>query len=153
VPSLVSGAVDGFIWSEPFISAALKQGPQFHRLHAEGIYYTWTCVSALRSTIEERPEALVRVLRSLMAADEIIKTDAPKAQKILSDTLKLDPEAIAAVWPTVRFGVAMDKPRLVRVFEEQARWAIESNLTRPGATLPDFTAIVTEEIYRKASAV
>ena len=150
VPSLVNGDVDGFVWSEPLISEALKQGPQFHRLHAEGVYSVNCCVSALRATVEKQPDMLAKALRALMDVDKIMKTEESKAQKIMSDVLKLDPAAAAALWPGITFEVAMDKQRLIPVLEQQAQWAIENKLTKDGAALPDFAAIVTDEIYRKA---
>jgi len=153
VPSLVSGAVDGFVWSEPLVSLALNHGPQFHRLHSEGLYFTYGCVSALRETVKQRPEALARALKALVAADKIIKTEVPQAQNILSETLKIEPAATAALWPTLNFKVGLDRQPLIHVLEQQTQWAMASKLTRPGATVPDYAAIVTEDICRKAGIV
>jgi NitT/TauT family transport system substrate-binding protein len=153
VPSLVSGAIDGFVWSEPLISAALSKGSQFHRLHSEGLYYAYGCVHTLQSTIDKNPDLLARALKTVMAADRVIKEEPAKAQKILSDTLKLDPGAPATFWKDMTFEVTLDRQRLARDLTHQAQWAIDNGLVRPGTKMPDLEAVLDDRILQRARTV
>jgi NitT/TauT family transport system substrate-binding protein len=153
VPSLVSGAIDGFVWSEPLTSAALSKGSQFHRLHSEGLYHTYLCVQTMQSTIDKDPDLLTRALKTLMAADRVIKDEPAKAQKILSDTLKLDPGAPATFWKDLTFGVTLDRQGLSRVLARQAQWAADNGLVKPGTKLPDFETVVDDRILQRARTV
>jgi ABC-type nitrate/sulfonate/bicarbonate transport system substrate-binding protein len=153
VPSLVSGAIDGFVWSEPLISAALSKGSQFHRLHSEGLYYAYGCVHTMQSTIDKKPDLLARALKTVMAADRVIKDEQAKAQKILSDTLKLDPGAPATFWKDLNFGVTLDRKRLTRDLTSQAQWAADNGLIKPGTKLPDFETVLDDRIYKLARSV
>ncbi len=153
VPSLVSGAIDGFVWNEPLISEALSKGPQFHRLHSDGLYYGYDCVVAMETMIDKNPNLLARALESLMAADRFIKSHPSSAQKILADTLKLDPSVTGALWKGLGFGVALDRGRLIPVLAREARWAADSGLIRPGSRLPNFETVVVDKIYKRARTV
>lgn len=153
VPSLVSGVIDGFVWSEPLISVALSKGSQFHRLHSEGLYYTYCCVNAMQTMIDNNPDLLVRVLKSLTSAYRVMKGDPDRAQKALSDTLKLDPSALAKSWKNMDFRVALDRSQLIPVLARQAQWGAASGLIRSGTKLPDFETVVVDEIYRRALSV
>ncbi|MBV8534083.1 MAG: NrtA/SsuA/CpmA family ABC transporter substrate-binding protein [Alphaproteobacteria bacterium] len=153
VPSLISGAIDGFVWSEPLISAALSKGGQFRRLHSEGLYHTYLCVQTTQSMIDKNPDLLARALKTIMAADRVVKDEPAKAQKVLSDTLKLDPGAPATFWKDLTFGVTLDRQNLSRVLASQAQWAADNGLTKPGTKLPDFATVIDDRILQRARAV
>lgn len=152
VPSLLSDAIDGFVWSEPLISAALSQGPKYQRLHSDRLYFAYGCVSALETTIETMPDLLVRAVKTMMDADGFVKSDAAQAQKILSDTLKLDPSGPAKFWSGMDFRIVLDSNRLVGDLKSQAQWALDNGLAKPGSKMPDFSTIVTDKIYKLAQS-
>lgn len=151
VSSLVNGALDAFIWTEPHISQAIKQGNgRFHAINTPGLYKTYSNIITLQSTIDQKPELLVKALKALIAGDKSLKADPESAIRIVSDRIKLDPETTRAFWPRLKFDIALDKEALVKELESQAQWAIANNLVRPDAKLPDFNTVVVTKLLEAA---
>ncbi len=151
VTSLVNGALDAFIWTEPHISQAIKQGNgRFHAINTPGLYRTYSNIITLQSTIDQKPELLVKALKALIAGDKSLKADPEGAIRIVSDRIKLDPETTRAFWPRLRFDIHLDKEGLVKELESQAQWAIANNLVRPDAKLPDFNTVVVTKLLEAA---
>lgn len=151
VTSLVNGSLDAFIWTEPHISQAIKQGNgRIHALHTPGLYRTYSSIITLQSTIDQKPELLVKALRALLAADKSLKTDPDGAIRIVAERIKLDPEITRSFWPRLKFDIDLDKEALVKELESQARWAVANNLTRPDAKIPDFNKVVVTSILDAA---
>lgn len=151
VTSLVNGSLDAFIWTEPHISQAIKQGNgRIHALHTPGLYRTYSSIITLQSTIDQKPELLVKALRALLAADKSLKADSEGAIRIVADRIKLDPEITRSFWPRLKFDIDLDKEALVKELDSQARWAFANNLTRPDAKIPDFNQVVVTSILDAA---
>lgn len=151
VSSLVNGALDAFIWTEPHISQAIKQGNgRFHAINTPGLYRTYSNIITLQSTIDQKPELLVKALKALIAGDKALKADPESAIRIVSDRIKLDPETTRAFWPRLKFDIGLDKEGLVKELESQAQWAIANNLVRPDAKLPDFNTVVVTKLLEAA---
>lgn len=151
VSSLVNGALDAFIWTEPHISQAIKQGNgRFHAINTPGLYRTYSNIITLQSTIDQKPELLVKALKALIAGDKALKADPEGAIRIVSDRIKLDPETTRAFWPRLKFDLTLDKEALVKELESQAQWAIANNLVRPDAKLPDFNTVVIPKLLEAA---
>jgi len=62
--------------------------------------------------------------------------DAEQAQEIISRRLQLDKEETAALWDDFNFDISLDKSLLVTL-EDEARWAINNNLTEQ-RKVPDY---------------
>ncbi|WP_151448549.1 ABC transporter substrate-binding protein [Lacisediminimonas profundi] len=151
VTSLVNGSLDAFIWTEPHISQAIKQGKgKIHAISTPGLYRSHSSIITLQSTIDKHPELLVKALRALLAADKSLKADPEGAIKIVADRIKLDPAVTRSFWPRLKFDVDLDKADLVKELESQAKWAIDNKLTRPDAKLPDFNAVVVTRFLDEA---
>jgi hypothetical protein len=106
-----------------------------------------------RQGIDEKPGVLARTLRSVMLARDVIKNDSAQVQKILSDTLKLDPAAPATFWKDKNFEVSVDRERLIGDLMRQAQWASAEGLTKPGAKLPDFETVVVDVIAPTCASI
>ncbi len=150
VPSVASGAVDGFVWSEPLISAATKQNPAIKRLRSPGLYYAYGCMVTTQAELEKSNGALVNAVRSLMRTDAIIKQDPEKAMAILAARLKLEPAAVKEIWSTLAFDVSLNRPLMIGDFEKEARWAAATNLVKGDVKAIDFKSIVVSEVFEKA---
>ncbi|MEH2543557.1 ABC-type nitrate/sulfonate/bicarbonate transport system substrate-binding protein [Bradyrhizobium sp. AZCC 2262] len=151
VSSLAGGAIDGFIWTEPHLSQAVGQAPdKFHIIRAEGLYNTYSTVITLQSTIDSKPDLLVKALKALIEADDNIKRDPDAAATLTAERIKLDPAIAKAFWKRANFKFDLDKPALVSQLEEQARWAVDNKLVRPDAKIPDFNTVVVTSVLDKA---
>lgn len=151
VGSLSSGAIDGFIWTEPHISLAVKQGGgKFHAIRSPGLYVGFSTIIALQSTIDSKPELLVKALKALVEADEVIKKDPNAAANLIAERIKIDPEIVRNFLPRTKFDLVNNKQDLVAEFEAQAKWAIENKLVRPDVKVPDFNTIVVTNLLDQA---
>jgi ABC-type nitrate/sulfonate/bicarbonate transport system substrate-binding protein len=151
VSSLSGGAIDGFIWTEPHLSQALAQGPdKFHIIRSPGLYHTYSSIITLQSTIDSKPDLLVKALRALIEADDIVKQDPDAAAALTAERIKLDPAVARKFWPRANFELALDKPALVAELQAQAQWAVDSKLVRPDAKIPDFNAVVVTQLLDQA---
>lgn len=151
VSSLAGGAIDGFIWTEPHLSQALGQGAdKFHVIRSEGLYSTYSSIITLQSTIDSKPDLLVKALKALIEADDTIKRDPDAAATLTAERIKLDPGIAKSFWKRTNFKLALDKPALVSAMEDQAKWAVDNRLVRPDAKLPDFNNVVVTSLYERA---
>lgn len=151
VSSLSSGAIDAFIWTEPHLSQALAQGPvKFHIIRSPGLYDTYSSIITLQSTIDNKPDLLVKALKALVEADNDIRKDPDGAATLVAERIKLDPAIAKSFWPRTKFKLDLDKPALVAVLQEQAKWAVDSNLVRPDAKIPDFNKVVVTDLLDQA---
>lgn len=151
VSSLAGGAIDGFIWTEPHLSQAIAQGAdKFHIIRSEGLYNTYSSIIALQSTIDSKPDLLVKALKALIEADDTIRKDPDAAAALTAERIKLDPTIAKSFWKRTNFKLALDKPSLVALMEEQAKWAIDNKLVRPDAKIPDFNNVVVTSLYDRA---
>ena len=151
VSSLAGGAIDGFIWTEPHLSQALEQGKgKFHIIRSPGLYNTYSTIIALQSTIDSKPDLLVKALKALVEADDHIRKDPDAAAALTAERIKLDPAVAKAFWPRANFKLDLDKPGLVSLLQEQAKWAIDNKLVRPDARIPDFNTVVVTSLFDQA---
>ncbi|MGO4712694.1 ABC transporter substrate-binding protein [Bradyrhizobium sp. 2TAF24] len=151
VSSLSGGAIDAFIWTEPHLSQALAQGPdRFHIIRSPGLYSTYSSIITLQSTIDSKPDLLVKALKALIEADDIIRRDPDAAAALTAERIKLDPAVARAFWPRANFRLALDKPELVAELKRQAAWAVENKLVRPDAKVPDFDTVVVQDLFERA---
>ncbi|GLK77711.1 nitrate ABC transporter substrate-binding protein [Methylopila jiangsuensis] len=151
VTSLDNGALDAFVWTEPHISKALSVGGgRFHALKTPGLYFGYSAIITLQSTIDEKPELVTKALKALIEADKVVKTDPEAAIAIVSEKIKLSPETTKGFWDRFNFQVALDKPQLVADLKTQAQWAIDNKLVRPDAAIPDFDKVVVDAPLRAA---
>lgn len=151
VTSLVNGALDAFIWTEPHITHALSQGKgRFHTIQTPGLYHTYSSIITLQSTIDQKPELLIKALKALLAADKQLKADPADAARIVGERVKLDNDILKAYWPRLQFNLDLDKKALVAELESQAKWAIENKIARPDAKLPDFNTVVVTHLLDAA---
>jgi NitT/TauT family transport system substrate-binding protein len=151
VSSLSGGAIDAFIWTEPHISQAIEQGKgKFHAISSPGLYNTYSSIITLQSTIDSKPELLVKALRALLEGNDFIKKNPDAARKIVAERIKLDPEIARSFWSRAKFDLTLDKPKLVAELTAQANWAIENKLVRPDAKIPDFNTVVVTDLLDNA---
>jgi ABC-type nitrate/sulfonate/bicarbonate transport system substrate-binding protein len=143
ISSLANGSIDAFIWTEPHLSQAMSMGEgKFHVVQFPNLYFGYSTVIALQSTIDKEPQVLIKALKSLEAANGLMGKDANAAADLTADRIKLDPKIARAYWPRVHFGMALAKDEIVKELESQAKWAIESKLVRPDAVMPNFQEVV-----------
>lgn len=151
VSSLAGGSIDGFVWSEPHQSQAIALKPDaFHRLRVPGLYTQYSTIVTTQQAIDTRRPELVAALKALIAADDYIKSSPEAAVSLTAAKIKMDPKLASEVWPQIKFGITLDRAKLIAELRNQGQWAIDSGIARPGTKLPDFEAVVVSSLLDEA---
>ena len=116
-------------------------------IRTPGLYHAYACIVTLQSVIDSQPQVLVKGLRTLIAAVDVIRSQPDESIAIAAEKTKMDPLIAKKAWPAIHYGIELS-PKLVGDMEEQARWAIET--TRPGAKMPDFSKVVVPGFLEQA---
>jgi NitT/TauT family transport system substrate-binding protein len=142
ITSIIKGDIDSFVWTEPYMSHAVEQGRgKLHVLEFPRLYTAYACIVTMQKTIDNQPEILVKGLRALMEAVEFIHKEPEKAIALAAKKTQMDFEIAKKEWQQIHYGIELN-PKIIRDMEEQAQWAIDTGLTRPGTKMPDFSGVV-----------
>lgn len=141
--ALAGGAIDGFVWQEPFLSKAIANDPgRFHRLAEPGLVTTNAVLLASDTTIRDKRDALIRSLRALDEACRFIADNPAEAARIGAEFSKMDQAVAEAAIKRMRIGLTLDVPRLSAKLAAQAKWAIAEGVARPDAVVPDYATFL-----------
>ena len=136
-PALTSGRVDAVATWEPTVTRIQRElGANAQIYYATGIYRnTWNMVASA-DFVRKRPDAVKRLLRALIKAEQYIVEKPAEAQQIVASHLRVEKETAASGWNDYYFKVMLDQALFVNL-ESQARWAIQNKLV-PAASVPNF---------------
>ncbi|MBI1985229.1 MAG: ABC transporter substrate-binding protein [Rhodospirillales bacterium] len=138
---LSSGAVDAISMREPIISQAkVLLGGNAVVFDAPGLYDQTVQVVVSDAFLDKRPDAVVKILRALIRAEEYVQADSAAAKRIVAERLGIAPAQVAAVWPRRPPRVSLDQSLLSRL-EAQARWAIRNKLVNT-PTVPNYLNVI-----------
>lgn len=127
--ALVKGEVDAVsTWNPHVIRLQKELGAKGITFYGEGIYTETFNISAARDFVHKNPEAVEKVLRSLVRAVDFIRENPDKARRVISNYIRMDEAMIGELWGIYHFGVTLDQSLLITL-EDQARWAIKNKLT------------------------
>ena len=127
--AIVSGDVDAIFAWEPNIWDAKKILADNAVILPSMVGYmaTFNLVSK-KDFIESNPELIKRIIKSLVKAEEFVKNNREESIDIVASRLNADRESTNELWNDYEFRVSLSQSLLVTM-EDQARWAIQNNLT------------------------
>ena len=138
---MIEGQVDAIATWEPYIHRAKKAlGDRAVLLPSRAIYREDFYFIARKDFIAQRPEALKRFLTAIEEAQQFILKNKPDAMNIVQRRLNMEQETLSATWNEYVFGLFLDQSILVSL-EDEARWAIENNLTTV-TKVPNFLGFI-----------
>lgn len=142
--ALERGRVDAVaIWSPEAIALRRRFGDALVTLDASDVYQETFDVVVRPELLRDRPEAVRRLLRGLLAAERFQRAHPEEAARRVAPALGVAPDDAGEVLAPFREGVWLDQG-LIALLEQQARWAVRRGLVAPG-TDPDFDEIVRFE--------
>jgi len=97
-------------------------------------------ISARNDWISDKPERVVRFLKSLAQADNYLVHNPEAGKRLVQRRLNFDDALMDEIWPTSVYSVTLEQA-LVAAMEDEARWMIENNLTAQ-KTVPDFRSYI-----------
>jgi len=122
--ALAKGDIDAFCMREPMVSRGKALLGDRAVVFAEPSLYLWTeQLVAAAVLVDRRPEALRRMLRGLIRAEDWASGHRDGAIRIVAARLGADESEIASLWNELELKVALRQPLLLGL-EEEARWAV-----------------------------
>ena len=127
--ALVSGEIDAFSMREPYTSQAKELlGDNAVVFSEKGTYLATGTLVAFNNFIEERPEAVKKIIRALIKAEEFVRENQDQAIEIVANRIGTDKSELEAFWPDINLKISLEQSLLVTL-EAEARWAIKNKLT------------------------
>lgn len=146
--AIESGAVDGVAIFDPAASKIERLlGADGCTFPDPGVYrqhYVAVARPDLTSPLDPRLDAFVAGLRR---AEAFVRDRPEEAQAIVAAKTSIDSDTIAALWPKLSFGVALDR-ELPRLWMRQADvWRAKPDAAFPADATPDYAgAIISAEL-------
>ncbi len=127
--ALINGEIDAISMRDPYTKYAkdvlADKAVEFSAL---GLYRKTFNLVAKKYFIDDRPEAIKKILQGILKAKEYIQKNRKESVEIVARSLKMDRESIDSVWDDYNFSISLDQSLLVSL-EDEARWAIEQGFT------------------------
>ena len=137
LPALLKGEVDAVSGWDPFLGLIQqKLGANAVRFGGPDIYESIYNMVAPTAYLQQHPGTVVRILEALDQGERYCRDHPKDAVAFLT---RLTPESRAALlagWSSHHFGLELDQSLLL-VLEDQARWAIKSDLSTT-RTVPNY---------------
>jgi ABC-type nitrate/sulfonate/bicarbonate transport system substrate-binding protein len=131
------GDIDAVSTFAPYVAyTQRKLGNRALTFQDQDIYrWTFTIVST-QEFIRQKPDAVRKMLRALLKAEEFVRNNPAEAQLIVSDFDKVEIDLVRDVWADTNFELSLDQA-LVLSLEDETRWAINNRLTGAGK-IPNY---------------
>lgn len=122
--ALRRGEVDAIALWEPHITLLRDElGAKTKQFDVPGLQVSPILLMARKDFVQNNPDAIARVLRALLRAEQFAKEQPAEARQRLAGELKLPLREIEVVWPTHDFSVRLGQS-LIFILENAARWQI-----------------------------
>jgi ABC-type nitrate/sulfonate/bicarbonate transport system substrate-binding protein len=133
VDFLVNGTVDAVVAWQPWVGAIETQmGDRIVMWDAHSGQFAYDCAISTNNWISSNPEAVKRLIKSLVQAEEYTINYPSETQLIIQNRLKYTAAFVNAVWSQYRFSVSLDQS-LVVAMQDESRWLIENKITNATA--------------------
>ncbi len=127
--ALANGFVDAISVFDPYLGEARKKlGAKGVAFYDKELYMQTFNLVAKQEFIRGHPEAVKKVLRALVKAEDFVRRNPADAQKIVADFSRIDLGSLRETWPDAVFRVTLDQS-LVLAMEDESEWAVKNNLT------------------------
>ena len=140
--ALVRGEIDAFSMRNPFIETAKQAlGEQAVEFFAADLYRQTFNLVAKRALIGARRDALARIVKALVRAEELVTRDSRDAKSATAAAMGEGRMAeVEKDWDRYSYQVSLDQSLFITL-EDQARWAMARRGLAPDA-MPNFLEYV-----------
>ncbi len=129
VEAIINGKVDAVMTYEPNVNE-IKEKLGNNAISwpgQSGLPYYALLVSR-QEFIASHATAIEKLLRSLVQAEEFLKSNQIESQKIVEQRIKYEHLYLFLVWPKHKFSVFLNQEMLL-LMEHETRWTISNNIT------------------------
>lgn len=141
------GDVQGFLGFQPHLQRLVSMGGSLYATGTEvnfngkpeklsfdkQLIYVNSVLLASQEWIDKKPNTLKAVIRALIAANDVIANDRPKAVEIMQKMLKIDAKAIEIMMAANSYTLAMDD-HLAKSVVFQSDWGLSIKRIPKGIT-------------------
>ena len=140
-PALAAGRIDAFSMREPFVSEARRLlGAEAIVFCEPGLYVKTFNLVVRKQAVSERPEAIRRVLRALVRAEQFARKHAEEAIGIVARRLQVDRVSLGNTWTELDLRISLGQ-QLLGALEDEARWALGSGFVE-GQPVPNYLDLI-----------
>ena len=148
---LANGSVDAVAIFHPQLYNISKS---FDKEEIEVIYsdtYTENSVLAGKTeVIKNKQEALTRVLRALVRAEDFYKANKEESIQLIAKSLEGTPEVeIRGIWPDYQLSLDLDNV-LLTILNREARWFRDNGVYT--TEVPDFTKVIFSDYLKSVKS-
>ena len=128
--ALIRGEIDAFSMREPYVGRATKAlGNDAIVFEAPGVYYRTDYLVVSEELIRTRPEAVEKMIRALVRAEQFAKQDPSRLVSVVAARLGAENESVVRrELAQTRLDVGLGQS-LLTCLENGANWAIATGLT------------------------
>ncbi len=147
VDAMDKGEIDAAMLWDPYVTLTKK------RLKGNAISWSgqgdrdfYFLLTVREELLKTRPEIVKPLVKAILKAERLIKTNEPEAKDIISHRLKRDRAYMDQVWPKLKLGVSLPQSLLIAM-EDGARLAIRFGITKM-TEIPNFLELIDEDDLR-----
>lgn len=145
--ALERGEIEAAVLFPPYDHRAAGLMPgRLDRFPPLEIYKETFNLVARKTVVEQRPEAVRRILRALRAATAFIEKNPIAARNIVSRKVGIGLAELESSWGSYSYNLSLEQSLLLTL-EDEARWAIKGRLAGKDR-MPDFLALIHRDGLR-----
>ena len=109
--ALAKGDIVAYLWNQPTTSAGLKAAKGAHYITdgSKGFGVNRVMFNAARATVENNPDQVIAVFRTLLDAQQFIKNNPDEAHVIIAKALGSTPDKVKEQIKVFNFDMTIDK--------------------------------------------
>lgn len=144
IAQLESGALDGIVTWEPSLTTAqIALGGNGATFYAKDLYNIQFTIAGLRPVVENKKDAILRLLRALKKAESFYSADPQASSMSIANHTGMPLELVQRLMPRYRIDLELGQS-LVMALEDESRWAIDNRLIAQ-RKMPNFMNHVSLE--------
>lgn len=132
-----TGRVDAAVVFQPFLSKLETElGSRIKMFYGDDVYASRFLLVGKPLYIDRHPEEIKRVLRALIAAEQLIRDRPAEARKAVGNAVNIDDALMAKLFNTEDYALSLDQAMLLAL-DDQTRWAMRRGIIGPGP-IPNY---------------
>ncbi|GAK51856.1 ABC-type nitrate/sulfonate/bicarbonate transport systems periplasmic components-like protein [Candidatus Moduliflexus flocculans] len=140
----ISGKLDAISLFEPYISELADAYSSETILFSEpGLYLKHALLMTSAHFTEQRPQAIQKVLRALMRANDFARQQPERARQIVVRALAISVPEVRELWADTVLEVSLGQSLLLSL-ENEAKWGIANRVT-DHKTIPNYLQLISVE--------
>ena len=132
-----AGRIDAAVVYQPHLAQLETElGNRIKVFYGDDVYAFRFLLVGKPLYIERHPEEIKRVLRALVAAEQLVRADPAGARKALGNAVNIDDALMVKLFNTEDYAISLDQAMLLAL-DDQTRWAMRRGIIARGP-IPNY---------------